>query len=222
MTDHLGHGLGRRYAPDPRDRPFAAVLPPRAASQRTYRYWNDTQWHGNQGAFPRCVAYASLHWVHDGPITHPTRIPALDPIALYDAAQEADEWPGTDYDGTSVRAGFKILQRAGLVGPYAFTRRLDEVVEHLLERGPVVIGSSWYPSMSTPDRRGHIRIGAGDTTNEGHAYELNGVSRLSRRVRVKQSWGQSWGYLGHAWLDFDTLARLLAENGEACIATEAA
>ena len=32
---------------------------------------------------------------------------------LYHEAQKVDEWPGEDYDGTSVRAGLDILRKRG-------------------------------------------------------------------------------------------------------------
>lgn len=61
----------------------------------------------NQGAEGACVGFAL------------SRMMTLKNRARYDArwlykrAQETDEWPGTDYSGTSVRAGCRILVNEG-------------------------------------------------------------------------------------------------------------
>jgi len=38
--------------------------------------------------------------------------------------------------------------------------------------------------------------------------------------RIKNSWGRAWSNNGFAFISFDDMARLLSEDGEACIAHE--
>lgn len=140
------------------------------------------------------------------------------PLELYQAAQEVDDFPGHDYAGTTVRAGAKILQERGLISNYWWAWDVDTIVNALLTVGPVVVGTRWYQSMYQPDKQGVLKV-EGQPIG-GHAYLLNGVSKTSRRVRLKNSWGIEWGQKGMAWLSFDDLGRLLAENGEACLAAE--
>ncbi len=207
--------FGRQFRPDARDRAY--LLRP-AASRRTSRYWSDNGWWGDQGRTSQCVAYAWTHWLEDGPVAQRGTPPCIKPAVLYRAALEVDEWPGEDYDGTSVRAGAKVLQARGFIASYHWAYRAVDVVNTLLEIGPVVLGVNWYQRMDTPDREGVIRVGG--RLEGGHAVVANGVNTATGLVRIKNSWGRSWGRDGRCWLPITDLERLLGEDGEACLARE--
>jgi hypothetical protein len=219
-------GLGRRQAPDERDERFpVGLLLPIQASERRWRYW----WTGgawlDQGATGTCVGHAWGHYIEDGPVTHRGTI---DPYGIYRDAVAVDEWPDNDHEttasegrlqfGTSVRAGAKVLQRRGLISQYRWAFDLPTVVDTLLELGPVVAGTWWYESMFRPAPDGRVTVSGGRAG--GHAYLLNGVNVDRRLVRAKNSWGREWGRDGSFWLTFDDLDRLIAEQGEACLALE--
>lgn len=228
------HGLGRLPAPDERDAkfPMRATVDERmsapdpddeAALERGWRYWNPSGWWGDQGRTPQCVAYAWLHYLEDGPVTRTSTphgqvggVPILRPGSLYAECQRNDEWPGENYDGTSVRAGAKVLQRRGQIGTYRWGRDVETVTRGLLVVGPVVVGTLWTSGMFAPDSQGFLKP-TGDAAG-GHAYLLNGVNVKEEKVRIKNSWGRAWGDNGYAWLRFEDLATLLAQDGEACIA----
>ena len=214
----------RRPAPDPRDqryliqnnwpqtqRPLTLPLPV------TRKLWDDNYWWGDQGNTPQCVAYAWNHWLADAPVVHSIN-PVVPPQRLYESAKRLDEWPGENYDGTSVRGGVKALQAAGWVSSYWWTWDVNVLANTILTIGPVVLGTDWFSGMMTPDRNG--RVSATGRPVGGHAYVLNGVDTTQRLFRIKNSWGRSWGQGGHAWIGFTDTARLLARQGEACIATE--
>lgn len=215
-------GLGRLHAPDPHDWRMEAVVP--TESERTHRAWNAEGWWGYQNGYPECVGYAWVHWLEDGPITQKLQpTPLILPRTVYVEARHRDEWEGEDYEGTSVRGGAKALQNWGLISEYRFTQDLETVVNCLLEVGPVVVGTNWYGSMFKPqDVKGYptLRIAVGSSVEGGHAYKLDAANRKRGRVRIKNSWDRDWGHDGFAEMEFDTLARLLAEDGEACLATE--
>lgn len=216
--------LGRLYLADPRDGQYLIRTALSGAPARGWRYWWTGGWWGDQGATPRCVAYAWLHKVADGPRT--TRrtaavdaAPAMDPATLYCAAQAIDPWVGDcddpRYDGTSVRAGAKVLQRAGVIAGYRWAWDAETTARALVEVGPVVVGTMWYEGMTSPDASG--RIAPTGRAQGGHAYVLNGVNVDRGVVRVKNSWGRGWGRDGAAWLSIDDLDGLLADRGEACL-----
>lgn len=216
--------LGRLYLPDERDTayPMSAVVPRTTA--RTWRYWWPSGWWGDQGASPRCVAYAWLHKVADGPRTtrrtpSVNQTPAMPPSDLYCAAQTRDPWDGdcTDprYDGTSVRAGAKALTDAGIIDGYRWAWDIDTVTRALLETGPVIVGTTWTTGMFTPDQHGRIRPDGTDAG--GHAYVLNGINTDTGWIRLKNSWGRTWAHNGYAWISIDDMADLLTNHGEACL-----
>lgn len=218
----LEHGLGRRPAPDPRDQGYQLrtllAAPLAEAPAKLFRYWNQMGWWGDQGPTSQCVAFAWAHYLEDGPVTQPGKGPILAPASIYAEAQKVDEWPGEGYDGTSVRAGAKVLQKVGFVSTYAWAWDLNTVIDSVLAAGPVVMGTNWYRSMFDPDPEGIVEI-SGPLAG-GHAWVINGANRTAGLVRCKNSWSRSWGKKGNFYLSFESLARLIAEDGEACMAVE--
>lgn len=224
-------GLGRHEAPDSRDNGYRATdAPPaddtatRLAVARGWRYWWPQGWWGDQGATPQCVAYSWLHLLEDGPVTHAPRAPETPPLAdpapFYAECQLNDEWSGVDYDGTSVRAGAKVAQRHRHIGAYLWAFDVDQVTDCLLRKGPVIAGTVWLNSMFWPRADGRLRVDPDSGEAGGHAYKLDGVNTATRRFRLKQSWGRSWGRNGFAYVGYDDLAWLLAHGGECCMPTE--
>src|SRR5678816_26052 len=97
------HGLGRLFAPDERDKRFtmrAALqhpeLPPRPR-QRPYNLGMTL----DQGNTPQCVGYSTRDKLASAPfMVHVDQGPSA--FEIYTGAQKLDEWPGENYEGTSV------------------------------------------------------------------------------------------------------------------------
>lgn len=226
--------MGRLVRKDERDQgfPMQSLIPAEAdKEEKTYKYWWAEGWWGDQGVTPMCVSFSWMHWVEDGPVTHfyedrehdpsymKTSTKALfSPVDVYNEAQTLDPWPGTSYDGTSVRAGAKSLMRRGVIEEYRWAWDVDTVIQALLHVGPVVVGTWWYDQMFYPDEDGLIK--AEGRKIGGHAYLLNGVNTETGLIRIKNSWGQGWGENGHAYISIEDMDKLIKDSGEACLATE--
>ncbi|WP_147707817.1 hypothetical protein [Microvirga massiliensis] len=215
--------LGRRPAFDDRDRRFAlqrVSVPP----TRTSKYWLCRGGPLDQGYTSQCVAYAGTRYLTTHPVVN---VPHLMPHQLYLECQRLDEWPGEepDYEGTSVRALFKVLKRDGFITEYRWAWNAEMVMGHLLMTGPMVLGTDWTERMFDPDPYGFI-WDEGESFG-GHAYLAIGANRKkpcpdgsTGAIRILNSWSGSWGQNGRAWMSLKVLDRLLTRHGEACIATE--
>lgn len=215
--------LGRLHAPDPRDRKFA-LRPVSVPVERSQKYWLSLGVPLDQGATSQCVAYATTKYLTTHPIVNK---PHLSPAELYRECQRNDEWDGEepDYEGTSVRAAMKVLKRDGLVSEYRWAWDVETVVTHLLMVGPMVLGINWYRQMFFPDTQGFIWPDG--PLDGGHAILAIGANRRKAcpdgkigAIRLLNSWGPTYGSNGRVWMSFQVLGRLLAEDGEAALATE--
>lgn len=143
-------------------------------------------------------------------------------IAFYNDAKRVDQWPGENYEGTSVLAGAKIMKERGLIGEYRWCFSINDVRDAVITEGPVVIGIPWYNGMYDTDQNGIVRI-SGDLVG-GHAILLTGYDpamRIGNSVdeyfRWRNSWGEDYGVDGSGWIRRKDLEKLLLQNGEACV-----
>jgi C1A family cysteine protease len=213
-------GLGRKHAPDSRDKAYIlkAAAPQRGVTSRTW-YVRGVL---DQGATSMCVAYSGAKYLETHPVKNKLNMSLP---TLYRECQRIDEWPGEDYDGTSVRALFKVLKREGYVSEYRWAWDVDTIVNHLLSTGPVVVGTNFYMGMMDSDRYDFLRP-EGESVG-GHAYLLIGVDTQKKcydgskgALRMLNSWGPRWSTNGRALISLKDMQRLLDEDGEACVATE--
>ena len=223
MSENVDKRLGRLIVKDERDIKFQIKsLLPKEMPGITYKYWWTNGWWGNQGETPHCVAYSWTHWLASGPKTQKNSrkggVAPFDTTYLYNEAQKVDDWEGEDYDGTSVRAGAKILKANGFISEYNWAWDLDTTVKTLLTLGPVVVGTWWTYDMSFPDKDGVIKSTGAKLG--GHAYLLDGVNVNKKMFRIKNSWGRNWGKKGFAYISFSDMESLIKDYGEVCLAKE--
>jgi hypothetical protein len=217
-------GLGRRFAPDDRDRtyPMRAHLPPPTAlpSSRSWRIGPVL----DQGATGTCVGHAWRDWLSAAPVMdNPTAGPSA--FDIYDAAIKLDEWTDNDIDpqrqfGTSVRAAAKVIQTAGYLESYVWAASAEEARDFVLGKGPVVLGIDWPRAFFEPARDGTVRYRPDDAIAGGHAYLATGYSSKRGAFRCLNSWGMTYGDQGRFWLPGEALGALLARSGEACAGLE--
>lgn len=226
LKEHVVHGdqrkFGRLVSIDFSDMKHMLKPPPKMATSGVKYYFTKPAL--DQGNTSQCVAYSGEQFLMSGPVINKMY---KTPAQLYKECQQVDEWPGENYDGTSVRALMKVLQGKKYLTEYKWAFDLPTVVNHLLKVGPVVFGTNWYESMFEADAKGFIRIRQGSYIVGGHAYMVKGVN-VTRKcpdgstgaLRIINSWGRGWASNGCAWLSFVDAKRLIGETGEAAASTE--
>lgn len=163
--------------------------------------------------------------------------PKYDASWLYHQAQLVDEWTETPpEEGTSVRAGGDVLRTRGhmrhirghnlpvdpnegiLSNRWAVS--VDEVRACISLGIPVVIGVNWYEKMMEPEKVDkQWWIGRGDLGRiaGGHCVCIYGASDRRDAFKVVNNWGKDWPLV---WLPYETMARLIVEDGEVAVITD--
>jgi hypothetical protein len=228
MTENINRVLDWRPQFDERSKnyPIRAFFP--AVQHKTFTLWK----HGeilDQGSEGACVGFGWTAEALSGPVhVDLEEVPA--PKApkepnrfayyVYREAQKIDQWPGTDYEGTSVIAGAKVMSRYGVIHQYRWAFGIHDVVGAIMSQGPVVLGINWYDGMYTAPN-GRLTVSGNHVG--GHAILAIGYNPSSQVFRgqetiiLQNSWGKSWGIDGIAEITVDDLSRLLKEGGEACV-----
>lgn len=217
------HGLGRISAPDLRDHKFALRAPARVAGLTERNWYNVGIW--DQGQTSMCVAYSSLKWLNAGPVRNTKGVDATSTTDFYRDCQRVDEWPGENYDGTSVRASMKVLQERGYINSYSWAFDIKTAANFILTTGPMIFGTVWSEGMFNPDSRGFLPDDSSAIVG-GHSYLAIGANTKLKTpsgigaFRIVNSWSKSWGQGGRAWLPFSLADKLFKEDGEAACALE--
>lgn len=216
--------LGRLFIPDENDKKFLLKPLRDMDGLPTSKYWPAPQ-PLDQGNTPQCVAYATTHFLMSSPVIN-KKYPWSNIDDLYRECQKLDEWPGEDYEGTSVRGAMKVLKNTGFASGYEWAFDYGTAIKHLMITSPMVFGTDWYPSMFDVDKHGYVRV-EGNSMGMGHAWMGIGANRNKRdpvtgevgAIRCLNSWGR-WGENGRFWMNFSTLEKLIHDNGEAAMPVE--
>lgn len=197
--------------------PGPAPVPPHPApGPGSPHEWHDTI-QLDQGQTNHCVGFGWAAWGDCAPIED--RFQNADADAIYYQCKVEDGQPGQE-NGSSVRAGAKVMQGRGRLGAYVFASATDELKLWVTSHGPVVIGSDWTEDMFQPDVNGLVRPTG--PVRGGHCYLLLGYDPASDLFQFDNSWGTGWGKNGRFFMSADDFDRLVIQNpsGEACAGLE--
>lgn len=225
ILDQTGLGRVPSTTFDHGPRYMLAERPLRAQTKRR-QHWIVPNPRIDQGATSQCVVYTGDNLLRARPVCNKGFLTAEGRTREYKEVQKLDQWPGEDYDGSSILGLMRRLQVLGMIKNYGWARTVEQVMNHVLHVGPLAMGTTWTTDMFTPDKHGYIRF-TGEVVG-GHAWTLVGgdLDRLDpltgRRGAVRKlgSWGPNWGDAGRAWITLDDLQKLLDDWGEAATAIE--
>lgn len=175
--------------------------------------WRCNTWldQGSEGA---CTGFA----VTQEAAARPCVVPNLtNKIArqVYNRAKQLDEWPGEDYEGSSVLGAIKAGTERCWYREYRWAFGEEDLAMAIGYKGPAVLGINWYEGMMEPDGNGFI-YPTGQVLG-GHAILCNGFNKKLGRYTLHNSWGEGWGRYGECFITRIDMNRLLREQGEACI-----
>lgn len=210
-TPPLDPRLGRLPEFDDASRRFGVcevlpMAPPRSFSW-TCKTWLDQ---GQEGA---CTGFSWGHLVAARP--KPRAMDNAGAETIYHRARELDQYPGEDYEGSSVLGAAKACVDFGYISSYHWAFGLAELAHAVGYLGPAVLGINWYAGMAQTTSTGLVAA-TGDLLG-GHAILCRGVDVKRRRFRLRNSWGPQWGVAGECLVSYDDMDRLLSEQGEAAI-----
>lgn len=177
----------------------------------------------DQGDLGSCTGHAGTNALASDPFW-PASKDAIGPgdphayaLHLYADATAMDPWPGqytpddTGSDGLSIA---KVLQTRGLISGYQHATSLEATLTALADR-VVIVGTSWLNGMYDPDSTGKLTVSG--ATAGGHEYALDELDVERQRVWMRNSWSDTWGVQGRAWMSWDDLGKLLADDGDCTV-----
>jgi hypothetical protein len=180
----------------------------------------------DQGSEGACVGFAWMNELLATPVP-PKEQPSSDlanslAVKYYREAKKIDEWPGEDYEGTSVLAGAKIIQSNGFIEQYRWCFSIKDVRDAVIAEGPVVIGVPWLSGMYETGPEGVVKV-VGDHVG-GHAITITGYDpsmqingKAEEVFRWRNSWGNEYGIDGSGYIKYNDLQYLLSQSAEACV-----
>lgn len=187
--------------------------------RRRKRVWTARSEPLDQGPDGACVGFSWSHELAATPVKR--EVDYRSAMRLYERARGFDRAAGNHWAaGASVLAGAKACRADGLISSYYWAFGIDDVIDALVAKGPVVLGINWYDGMFGTDQNGLISV-TGNFAG-GHAILAHGYWPRHPKIGedvivVQQSWGRGYGLNGRAFFRTSELARLLSESGEACV-----
>lgn len=173
----------------------------------------------DQGRLGSCTANAALGCLVTAPFGNPdVSYDEDDAVALYELETRLDDTqiPGSyppDDTGSTGPWSMQALEKKGLIHSFRHTTTLATALR-MLNTGPISAGMAWYQSMFTPDAEHTIHIDKLRGLAGGHQVCIVANDTKARRIRIRNSWGTTWGDGGHAWLSWADFETLLQAGGD--------
>lgn len=171
----------------------------------------------DQGQIGSCTANALCGALNSAPNFVPHSLPKreLDAIKLYqlETKMEGEPYPPNDPGGSGLMV-CKAAKQLGWIKSYTHTFSTQTALLALVIR-PVIAGVNWYSSFDRPDpKTGVVSIAKNATVRGGHEVVALEIRERDELVGFENSWGHSFGQGGRFYMSFDTLDRLLREQGD--------
>jgi len=118
--------------------------------------------------------------------------------------------------GTSVRAGLNVLKSHGLIESYVWATSVEDVLQFIAKKGPVVMGINWYSYHTLASGR----VPMGGAPVGGHCVLGFGFDRTENVVTIQNSLGYSYGIQGCGYIALADLEKEIRRGGVVAGVTE--
>jgi len=216
--------------PNSRNYPTRRMLGKKADETPKSKMWSLNLWldQGEEGA---CTGFSRAHNLASSPRVVQGVTEEL-AHQLYQLAKHHDQWPGMQYEGSSVLGAAKAACEMGLITEFHWAFALEDFLHGMAFWGPATVGCNWHRGMANPDANGYIHPTG--PIDGGHAILIlgqelvwggdgpYGIDLDKSYVVWHNSWGKPWGLQGRAKMsmrDFDTLRKA---DSEVCFSTDVA
>lgn len=216
MRIHLAEGtrrLGRHVHHDPRSKAFLADRAPIKSVQHAA-----VGLPLDQGQIGSCTANALCGALNSAPDFDGGRIlTEADAVAIYEleTQMEGQPYPPNDPGGSGLMV-CKAAKKMGLVQSYRHALGITHALEALVLR-PVIFGIPWYSTFDQPDKDGLVTIGPHASIRGGHEVVADGIDADKQLLWLWNSWGVGYGLGGRFCMTWDTMSRLLGEQGDCTV-----
>ena len=189
-------------------------LAPPAPTGEVY-VWDNPRAILDQEDTNHCVGFSGVQWGNTSPIND--NYINRDGHVLYYECKVLDGEPNEE-NGSTMRSQAKALKARGRLSVYAFATSIDEAIEWIKLKGPVLVGTDWFDDMFNPDSNGLISVGG--SLAGGHAYLCNGYDADKDELLYINSWGTNWANGGHFRMSVSDAKYLHNLEGEILVAVE--
>lgn len=224
------HPLGRHVEHDPRSLQYAHGVLPKTAIKSVD--WTRRVPHFDQGQLGSCTGNAAAGLVGTDSagrtglttvaITGDTNLWPVDEdlaVHVYELATQLDEfdgqYPPTD-TGSSGLGAAKALVKLGLAAKYTHAFSLD-ALKSALQNGAAMAGTVWPESAFDVDSDGYLKVDRKSAIAGGHEYVISAWDATKKAFRMDNSWGDSWGLHGSAWIHEADMQWLLSQQGDVTV-----
>lgn len=208
--------LRRHVVHDRRSRQYAL---PAASVPRKQIAWPRRGPVLDQGEVGSCTANAAVGLLMTVPFDRGRQFTEADAQQLYREETHLDdrEIPGhwePDDTGSAGIYAMKALKARGWIKSYHHAFSVSAALAALVN-GPIAVGSVWLNSMMEPARgTGVLTVDSRSGEDGGHEYVVDGWNPYTGMVRMTNSWSESWGHDGSAFIAYKDFAWLLAQQGD--------
>lgn len=151
---------------------------------------------------------------------------------IYVLAKKYDEWPGKDYEGTSVTGGLKAVQEVGayleedwpysdkaipepepkpaykILG-YSEFKNIEQILNALRKNKVVIATIQVTDDFNKTDKDGRVTVKLPLRTIGGKAICIVGYNADNAQFKFANDWGTSWGLNGFGFIKDTDLTNIL-------------